>query len=81
VSQAAKDYDLMCRVGYGCGLDSIDESFCQLSRHYDAFFLIEEARDRLNELSSYITSLGTWEKTLREARGDLWCDEQELNND
>lgn len=74
---AAKDYETMCQIGYGCGLTTIEGCYDQLSRHYDAFFLISEAVDRLKSLESYITGLGTWEKTVQEAMGQEWCDKQD----
>lgn len=77
MNKASEDYEMAMSVGYGCGICTVDGAFCQVARNYDAFFLIEESVERLNNLSSYITKLGTWEKTIQEAMGQRWCDQRD----
>lgn len=77
MSQVVEDFHVMCRVGYGCGLQTVNEAFHQLSSHYDAFFLISEAVDRLQSLDQYICSQDGWGDTIRSVMGDAWCEQQD----
>lgn len=70
------DFELMCRVGYGCGLKTLGEAYSQLCCHYDAFFLIEEANEKLHTLGELLVKKGSM-TTIREAMGDAWCDEED----
>lgn len=74
MSQVIEDFDMMCRVGYGCGLHTIAESYDQINRHYDAFFKIEKASARLNALDLYIFSQDGWGETILGVKGRAWCD-------
>lgn len=78
MSQVIEDFELMCRVGYGCGLQTISESYDQITRHYDVFFKIEEAASRLENLYFYIESQGDWGDTIKGVKGSAWCGSRDL---
>lgn len=40
----------LLQVGYDCGLDTIGEAYSMVLSHYDAFFIIENIENELEEL-------------------------------
>jgi len=75
MTQLSDDFTMMCRVGYGCGLTTVGEAFSQLCCHYDAFFKIEEANERIGAIASNVEFIEN--QTIREVMGDAWCDQQD----
>lgn len=76
-----QDFITMCTVGYGCGLHTLNEAYDNLSRHYDAFFKIDEAQDRLVALEEYVLSQGDWGDTIRGVMGDDWCTKEDAKEE
>ena len=77
MNHAEQDLNTMLKVGYGCGLKTLDEAYNNLCYHYDAFFLIEEAGARLDALRVHYQSISTEGQTIRDFKGDEWCAEQD----
>lgn len=73
----AEDFFKMCITGYGIGLPTVAEAFMEVERHYDLFFSIKEAHQRLKSLEEYINERELWGETIRRVMGDAWCDKQD----
>lgn len=77
MSQVNDDLRMMCKIGYGLGLHTLTDSFVEIERHYDLFFPIKEAHQRLKELEEHINRHEGWGDTIRSVMGDGWCAKQD----
>lgn len=77
VALLSDDFKTMCSVGHGCGLTTLGEAFCQMERHYDLFFLIDEANAKFCALHDEIVSAGGEEVTIIGVMGQDWADRED----
>ena len=48
----------MIQVGYGCGLNTLEEAYDQYLSHYDCFFLIDKFHEQMAEFAQQLKDLG-----------------------
>ena len=75
MNQVLEDLKMACKVGYGCGLETVQEAISNVAHHYDAFFRIEEANQRLGDMQNHINLNTPKDITIRNYMGEDWWDQ------
>ena len=71
----SQDFVTMCATGFGCGLKTLGESFNNMANHYDLFWKIEEANEKIGLLAKEIEAYPDgYNTTVKEAMGTAWVD-------
>ena len=80
MSKHSEDFLAMVSCGFTCGLNTLEEAYFQMSRHYDLFWKLGEANGRVAALGKEVEAIG-WEKTIAETMGDAWMKEEQRKED
>lgn len=76
----SEDFLSMVSCGFTCGLNTLEEAYFQMSRHYDLFWKLGEANGKVVALGKEVEAIG-WEKTIAETMGDAWMKEEQRKED
>ena len=68
----SNDFMSMVECGYTCGLNTLEESYFNMCRHYDLFWKIEEAVGKTAALWNEVEQVGA-DLTIKECMGEVWC--------
>lgn len=80
MSKHSEDFLSMVSCGFTCGLNTLEEAYFQMSRHYDLFWKLGEAKGKVAALGKEVEAIG-WEKTIAETMGDAWMKEEQRKED
>lgn len=80
MSKHSEDFLSMVSCGFTCGLNTLEEAYFQMGRHYDLFWKLGEANGRVVALGNEVEAIG-WEKTIAETMGDAWMKEEQRKED
>ena len=80
MSKHSEDFLSMVSCGFTCGLNTLEEAYFQMSRHYDLFWKLGEANGKVAALGKEVEAIG-WEKTIAETMGDAWMKEEQRKED
>lgn len=80
MSKHSEDFLSMVSCGFTCGLNTLEEAYFQMGRHYDLFWKLGEANGKVVALGKEVEAIG-WEKTIAETMGDAWMKEEQRKED